>query len=202
MIRICWYSDISCMVCKELISPGTEMMRSNGSSWTHPLCMRDWVAQRRGEQVGYAQALNALVVQFGDRGNVTLSGRQVRQIIELIVLVLPGFEPVHKPDIHDRMHPWFGRIAGWSRARVCGGCMTPQEIVGFWLDHLDVGRKPPLRRDALTALLTAMEERLRQHLVWEDHWLSQAPSQGAGEVVAHTQDSVSAMVATLSETPA
>jgi hypothetical protein len=193
MIRTCWSDDICCELCGHPIGAGIEMMRSNGSSWTHPLCMKDEILRRRDEEVTCTQAFNDLIRQYAGTGNVIVSSRQLRQIIEFVLLVLPDFEPVHSPDLREHSRFWFGKIAGWNRSRVSDGSMPVQEIIGFWMDHLDVGRKPPVRRDALTELLSVLEKHVGRNLVWRNHSVALSP-EPSEEVLEHTDEEIADMI--------
>lgn len=85
------------------------------------------------------------------RGRIVLTGRQLRELI-----TLAGAEPVRRPD---RVRPpcgWYSRMTGWSLDRVEAG-LSAAEAAGLWLDHLDVGRQPPLRHQDLEAVLGAIE---------------------------------------------
>jgi hypothetical protein len=79
---------------------------------------------------------------------VILDRAQLRALVALAVA--QGLEPVHKPDTGRQQ--WYGRMAGWSAARVKKG-LAASEVAGMWEDFLAAGRMPPLRTADLAALM-------------------------------------------------
>jgi hypothetical protein len=83
---------------------------------------------------------------------VVLGRAQLRALVALAVS--QGLEPVRKPDTGRQQ--WYGRMPGWSAARVKGG-LAASEVAGMWLDFLDAGRMPPLRGCDLSRLMDVLD---------------------------------------------
>lgn len=49
---------------------------------------------------------------------------------------------------------WYGRLPGWSAARVEQG-LALDEVAGMWLDALDTGRTPPVSHGHLRMIAEA-----------------------------------------------
>lgn len=62
--------------------------------------------------------------------------------------------PVRRPDKGQRGIRVYGRMAGWSAARVQQG-LTLQEVCGLWLDALETGRTPPVSHEHLRMVAEA-----------------------------------------------
>lgn len=88
------------------------------------------------------------------RSRVVLSRAQLRALVALAVD--HGLEPVRKPD--SGRQQWYGRMAGWSAARVSAG-LSAAEVVGMWSDFIDAGRMPPLRAADLSILMDVIDSR-------------------------------------------
>jgi len=126
----------------------------------HPRCASQDAASRR-EAAGEGRDVLAVALrQLGAGTRIILTRRQLRDLITLACQC--GIEPVRKPDTG--RHVWYGRMHGWSAARVAAG-LSAAEAAGLWLDFLDVGRMPPLRQADLIVITDAMEGKLWQHLL-------------------------------------
>jgi len=111
----------------------------------HQACASADSAERReadNDPVTVAQEI------LGAGARVVLSRAQLRSLIDRAVA--QGLEPVHKPDAGRQQ--WYGRMPGWSAARVKGG-LAASEVAGMWLDFLDAGRMPPLRGCDLSVIM-------------------------------------------------
>lgn len=102
------------------------------------------------DPVGAARAL------LESRSRIVLSRAQLRTLVA--TAVAQGLEPVRKPD--SGRQQWYGRLAGWSASRVSAG-LSASEAAGMWLDFLDAGRMPPLRRRDLVALMDVIDQPVR-----------------------------------------
>jgi hypothetical protein len=91
------------------------------------------------------------ILEAGSR--VVLSRSQLRALVTLAVA--QGLEPVRKPD--SGRQKWFGRMPGWSAEHVQTG-LSAAEVAGLWLDFMDVGRMPPLRRADLSILMDVIDQ--------------------------------------------
>lgn len=116
----------------------------------HQACASAEAAARRGTDNDPVTRARELLAS-GSR--VVLSRSQLRSLIGIAVGL--GLEPVRKPD-SGRMQ-WFGRMPGWSAVRVQSG-LSASEVAGLWLDFIDVGRLPPLRRNDLSILMDVIDQ--------------------------------------------
>jgi len=115
----------------------------------HQGCASADAAARRdddGDPVAAARA----ALDAGTR--VILTRSQLRALVSRAVEL--GLEPVRRPD--SGRHQWYGRMPGWSTARVNAG-LAASEAAGMWLDFMDVGRMPPLRRCDLSVIMDVIE---------------------------------------------
>jgi hypothetical protein len=116
----------------------------------HQACASVAAAEHRSEDDDPVEAARLLLES---RARIVLSRAQLRVLVALAVD--QGLEPVHKPD--SGRHKWYGRLGGWSAARVHAG-LAASEVAGMWLDFLDAGRMPPLRRTDLVALMDVVDQ--------------------------------------------
>lgn len=152
--------------CGQPIRIGETIVRKNqGGAWSHAICWHNNVKNAKGAQVSYGDALYALVTQIRKPGTMSLKAREVRALLEIVQLVIPEIELVSQPDVQ-KGPPWFGRVSGWAKERVCSGCMSAGEVLGFWKDHVSMGHAVPIRKDHALALLWALETRLKTNLVY------------------------------------
>jgi hypothetical protein len=117
----------------------------------HARCASAAAAGRReasGEDGNVLEAA-ARILACGER--VILTRRQLRGLIAEAAAW--DVVPVRKPD--QGRHQWYGRMPGWSAARVQAG-LTAGEVTGMWSDFLDVGRIPPLRARDLAVVMAAI----------------------------------------------
>ena len=150
-----WESGLTCDAagCGGEFVLGEEILWWYGRK-LHQACAAADAASRRaasGEDGDVMEAARALLAA-GSR--VILTRRQLRALVALAVQ--SGVELVRKPDVGTGRQQWYGRMAGWSAARVAAG-LTAAEVAGMWADFLDVGRMPPLRQDDLAAIVGAIE---------------------------------------------
>jgi hypothetical protein len=115
----------------------------------HQGCASTEAAGRRDEGTDPLTAARE-ILSSGTR--VVLNRAQLRTLVALAVT--QGLEPVHKPD--SGRHQWYGRLPGWSAARVKKG-LAASEVAGMWEDFLAVGRMPPLRTVDLSALMDVID---------------------------------------------
>jgi hypothetical protein len=151
-----WEAGLTCdaAACGQEFVLGDEILYWYGRK-LHPRCASQDAAGRRtaaGED-GSVLVIACRLLSAGTR--VILTRRQLRDLITLACQC--GIEPVRKPDTG--RHVWYGRMHGWSAARVQAG-LSAAEAAGMWLDFLDVGRMPPLRQADLSVIVEAMEGKL------------------------------------------
>lgn len=167
-ITLAWSATMGdCPLCEKPIKVGEEIIKPTGhQSFRHGTCHQAEMKERRAVRVTHGQGLKALIDQVTQPGTIRLSSAEARAVVEAIQLVIPDIEPVSQPDIMARGQRWFGKIPGWSRERVCSDCMTTNEIVGFWIDHINAMRAVPFRKAAVLDLLATMEAKLEEPLVY------------------------------------
>ena len=155
-----WEAGMTCdsAACGQEFILGEEIIYWYGHK-LHPSCASQDAAGRRKAAGEGGDVLAVALRQLGAGSRVILTRRQLRDLISLACSV--GIEPVRKPDTG--RHQWYGRMHGWSAARVQAG-LSAAEVAGMWLDFTEAGRMPPLRNRDLIALTDAMEGRLWQHL--------------------------------------
>jgi hypothetical protein len=144
-------TGITCDQCKGEFALYEEYVYWYGRK-LHQRCASVAAAEHREEDDDPAVAAR-LLLESGAR--VVLSRSQLRSLIDLAVA--RGLEPVRKPD--SGRQQWYGRMSGWSAARVKGG-LAASEVAGMWLDFLDAGRMPPLRTADLSVLMDVADGRV------------------------------------------
>jgi hypothetical protein len=117
----------------------------------HQRCASVAAAEHRGEDDDPVEAARLLLES---RARIVLSRAQLRALVSFAVA--QGLEPVRKPD--SGRHQWYGRLVGWSAARVNAG-LAASEVAGMWSDFLDAGRMPPLRTRDLAILMDVIDSR-------------------------------------------
>lgn len=116
----------------------------------HQRCASAAAAGHREEDDDPVTAARALL---GAGARVVLSRAQLRALVGIAVTA--GLEPVRKPD--SGRQQWYGRMPGWSAARVHGG-LAASEVAGLWLDFMDAGRMPPLRARDLSVIMDVVDQ--------------------------------------------
>jgi hypothetical protein len=140
MLQNIWEPGTLCKGCKKEFGLGQEAIYGR--------CLD--CAQGRAQAANVAvDAVTVAREKLATPGRLTLTPRQLRELVKLADLT-----PVRKPDAGKRLVP-YGRMAGWSAARVEAG-LCPQEVVGLWLDFLDVGKVPPVRHADLEKVLAVI----------------------------------------------
>jgi hypothetical protein len=155
-----WEAGITCdaAYCGAEFILGEEIIYWYGHKM-HPRCANQDAASRR-EAAGEGSDVLAVALRLlGAGSRIILTRRQLRDLITLACSV--GIEPVRKPDTG--RHVWYGRMHGWSAARVQAG-LSAAEVAGMWLDFTEAGRMPPLRQADLIVITDAMEGTLWLHL--------------------------------------
>lgn len=175
-ITLAWKYLGDCPLCEKPMKVGDEVIKppNGGMGFRHGTCYQADMKKRQAIKVTYGMGLKKLIEQVPTPGTIRLSAKEARAVINAVMLLIPDIEPVSKPDIHDRSQRWFGKISGWSRERVCGDCMTLNEIVGFWIDHLNAMRSVPFRKVAVVELLARLEQRIGKPLVYADAFVKEA----------------------------
>lgn len=138
MITTCWEPGTQCLECGVEFEYGEEMLHGR-----HPRCAQMRSQARDDSVADVAQLARERLLM---PGRLTFTARQLRQLV-----MLSGLTPVRKPDAGKRV-PLYGRMPGWSAARVNAGLDAPQ-VCGLWLDFLDVGKIPPVRHCDVEAIL-------------------------------------------------
>lgn len=115
----------------------------------HQSCASTEAAGRRGDGTDPVTEAREILAA-GAR--VVLNRAQLRALVALAAA--QGLEPVHKPDTGRQQ--WYGRMAGWSAARVHAG-LAASEVAGMWLDFLNAGRMPPLRTSDLSVIMDVID---------------------------------------------
>jgi hypothetical protein len=141
-------TGITCDECEGEFTLGAEYLYFYGRKLHQGCASADAAARREGgsDPVAYARDILA------SGARVVLGRAQLRALVALAVA--QGLEPVRKPDTGRQQ--WYGRMAGWSAARVKGG-LAASEVAGMWLDFLDAGRMPPLRGCDLSSLMDVLD---------------------------------------------
>jgi hypothetical protein len=166
----CRDADVTCARCDQQILPGTEMISTDANkftpgSWMHPSCFAE-EHSRSGRETP-ADCLNVILPQLTAAGTMRITAGQLRVLLDFLTAICPDLVPVRRPDA-GKPGELYRKMPGWLRTHVTGpGQMSPQEWAGFWLDHLDVGRCPIVRRDALTGVLSFVEYSSGEHLIWQ-----------------------------------
>jgi hypothetical protein len=151
-------TGITCEACEGEFVLGTEYVYFYGRRM-HQGCASAEAASRRdadGDPVTAAREILA------SGARVVLSRAQLRALVA--IAVAQGLEPVRKPDTGRQV--WFGRMAGWSSARVQAG-LAASEVAGIWLDFMDAGRLPPLRRADLVTLMDVVDQEVHAGVLTE-----------------------------------
>jgi hypothetical protein len=146
LLSQCWEEGLTCRACGLPIPLAGDMLYGK-----HLECARG-AAQGRRTAAGEAEDVVEVARQrLANGGRVILTSRQLRGLVDLM-----GEEPVRRPDKVRGTDGWYSRMAGWSKDRVESG-LSAAEAAGLWLDHLDVGRQPPLRHSDLLRVLEAID---------------------------------------------
>jgi hypothetical protein len=145
LLSQCWEEGLTCRGCGEPIPLASDMLYGK-----HPRCARSAAQDRRSAAGEAEDVVQAAQAKLAAGGRIILTSRQMRGLVDLM-----REEPVRRPDKTKGSDGWYSRMAGWSRDRVEAG-LSAAEAAGLWLDHLDVGRQPPLRRADLEAVLGAI----------------------------------------------
>ena len=119
----------------------------------HQRCASADAAGRRG---GDEDAVETARLLLASGARVVLSRAQLRGLVDAAVGL--GLEPVRKPDTGRQR--WYGRMSGWSAERVHAG-LAASEVAGLWMDFLDAGRMPPLRRADLESMMDVIDQPVR-----------------------------------------
>jgi hypothetical protein len=117
----------------------------------HLECARGTAQDRRAAAGEADDVRETARARLAAGGRIILTSRQLRGLV-----ALSGVEPVRRPDKARTPGGWYSRMTGWSLERVEAG-LSAAEAAGMWMDHLDVGRKPPIRHADLEAVLGAIE---------------------------------------------
>lgn len=141
-------TGITCEECGTEFVLGSEYVYYYGRR-LHQSCASEEAAGRREQ--GHDPLEEAREI-LASGARVVLGRSQLRALVALAVA--QGLEPVRKPDAG--RHQWYGRMAGWSAARVHAG-LAASEVAGMWSDFLDAGRMPPLRGCDLAALMDVID---------------------------------------------
>lgn len=174
--RVCQDSETACARpgCGLQILPGTEMVSRDAGdgagAWMHPECYQSENSPR-GRETPW-QVFQAVNPQLTGTGAMNITAGRLRVLVNFLLEICPELEPARRADA-GKPGQLYRRMPGWLREHVNKGPMTPQEWAGFWLDHLDVGRCPIIRRDALREVLGFTEERTGEYLVWTGWPLSE-----------------------------
>lgn len=144
-----WESGLTCEAkgCGGEFKLGEEIIYWYGKRLHQACASADATSRRQasGEDGDVMEAARSLL---GSGNRVILTRRQLRDLTALAVAA--GIEPVRKPD--GGRQQWYGRMPGWSAARVQAGLSAP-EVTGMWLDFLEAGRMPPLRGRDLSVMV-------------------------------------------------
>lgn len=146
-----WESGLTCDAegCGGEFRFGEEIIYWYGRK-LHLRCAQADAISRREASGEDGDVMTAARHLLDSGARVILTRRQLRNLITLAQE--QGLEPVRKPDTGRCQ--WYGRLHGWSAERVRAG-LSAAEVAGLWLDFLDVGRMPPLRRADLEIILVA-----------------------------------------------
>ncbi len=150
-----WESGLTCdgPECGREFILGENILNFYGGKYHH-LCARQLADEHRASAGESESAVEVAGRQVAAPGRVLLTRRQARDLIA--AARDRGVTPVHRPD-PPSAGPWYGRMRGWSAARVAAG-LSAAEVAGMWLDFLDAGRLPPIRQADVQALLGAIGE--------------------------------------------
>lgn len=148
-----WEPGLTCdaEACGGEFGIGDEIIYWYGQK-LHPACASAAAASRRQASGEDGDVMDAARAILSSGVRVVLTRRQLRDLVALAVKA--GIQPVRKPDAGQRKE-WYGRMSGWSTARVRAGLPAP-EVAGMWLDFLEVGRMPPLRSRDLEVMVNAI----------------------------------------------
>lgn len=149
-----WESGLTCDAsdCGGEIPMGAEYLYWYGRK-LHPRCAARDAASRRASAEEDQDTLAVAQRLLEARSRVILNRSQLRDLVTL-ASAQDGFEPVRRPDTGTRCQ-WYGRLSGWSAARVKAGLSGP-EVAGMWLDFMEIGRMPPLRLADLAAIINSI----------------------------------------------
>jgi hypothetical protein len=140
MLQNIWEPGTRCKGCDKEFGLGEEAIYGR--------CM-DCAKGRAAIANAPADAVAVAREKLAAPGRLTLTPRQLRELA-----TRSGLIPVRKPDAGKRLPP-YSRMSGWSAARVEAG-LSPEEVVGLWLDFLDIGKVPPVRHADLEKVLAAI----------------------------------------------
>jgi hypothetical protein len=146
LLSQCWEEGLTCRGCGLLIPLAGDMLYGK-----HLECARGAAVGKRSAAGEAEDVVTVARGRLEAKGRIVLTSRQLRGLV-----VLSGVEPVRRPDKTRSPAGWYSRMTGWSLERVEAG-LSAAEAAGLWLDHLDVGRQPPLRHSDLEAVLLAID---------------------------------------------
>jgi hypothetical protein len=149
-----WEAGLTCDAegCGGEFTLGEEIIYWYGRK-LHQKCASADAASRREASGEDGDVMLAARQRLDSGARVVLTRRQLRDLIGLAEK--QGLEPVRKPDTGRQQ--WYGRMHGWAADRVRAG-LTAAEVMGLWLDFLDAGRMPPLRRSDLEAMVAVISK--------------------------------------------
>jgi hypothetical protein len=143
-----WDAGAACRSCAKEIPLGADMIYRQ-----HVACAQAGALARRHAAGEGDDVVETARRRLAAKGRIVLTSRQLRQLIEL-----SGVVPVRRPDLGAGRVEWYGRLKGWTAERVDAGLTAP-EVAGLWLDHLDIGRQPPIRHQDLDRMVQAIGSR-------------------------------------------
>lgn len=146
MLSQCWEEGLTCRGCGGPIPLAGDMLYGK-----HLECARSAAQGRRSDAGEAEDVMGVARERLAARGRIILTSRQLRDLV-----TLSGVEPVRRPDKVKGPGGWYSRLSGWDPDRVEAG-LSAAEAAGLWLDHLDVGRQPPIRHTDLEAVLAAID---------------------------------------------
>lgn len=136
-----WEQGLLCPACEKEIDVGAPVLYGK-----HPQCARKNTA-------GPEDPVEAAIAAIAAGGRVAISKKHLRALA-IRACERAGADPVRRPDRGMHGVRWYGRITGWTAARVDAGLSVP-EVAGMFLDALDTGRTPPISHAHLKALIDA-----------------------------------------------
>jgi hypothetical protein len=145
LLSQCWEEGLTCRGCGLPIPLAGDMLYGK-----HLECARGAARDKRSAAGEALDTVQMARERLETGGRIVLTSRQLRELV-----VLSGVVPVRRPDKARTPGGWYSRLTGWSQERVEAG-LSAAEAAGLWLDHLDVGRQPPLRHADLEAVLGAV----------------------------------------------
>jgi hypothetical protein len=145
LLSQCWEEGLTCRACGLPIPLAGDMLYGK-----HLECARGAARDKRSAAGEALDTVQMARERLETGGRIVLTSRQLRELV-----TLSGVVPVHRPDTARPAAGWYSRMQGWSPERVEAG-LSAAEVAGLWVDHLDVGRQPPIRHMDLEAVLAAI----------------------------------------------